>query len=941
MTISIDSSVILGYYQAKTGQSPNASGSSSTGSSSASTKPTNPTPPWTGFTTVQANALTRSVLDGARFIDPAAAKLDVTGADATANQNYKNLFALHQGLDALSGIAQQAGAKGVSSGELARLQKAFQSGMQQVQSYLSSNPFTGFQVVQGAVSTVAKTTTGVQHETDTYDTGPIYSGSSSNEIPAFQGDVKFDLTVTRVSGSQGTVNFDLSEMGSTPRTMGNVVSYLNGKLEDAGFATRFASVRTPAVPNTVQVGGKTVTLSPGQDQFGLQIKGVSVEDLSFSAPASDPAVYVTQTSGITSGKAADATQQLVKFDASAAPVGASAASGQVFKQDLGANTAAVHAVATAPDGSVYVLTDVNATTNGQPLQGAQDVALVKYDSAGHVVFTRTLGAADSASGLALAVSADGSQVAIAGSATGDLTPGDGVTKQTSSGQPVNSAFVTVFDSLGEEQWTKQTAAVSGASVQANAVGFGANGVVYVAGQTDGALSGSASDGRTDGYIQAFHAVSEPLNDGSGDSQWVVTNSYTSQFGTGSQDKATGLVVSGSSVYVSSAENGHAVVRQFDASGTGSASLTPSAVRDLGDLQGGSVAGIAVNQDGSIIVAGATHNGALDAGTITQGYAGGQEAFIASLAPDLQPASSDTLTYVGSSTDQNVTGVTASGGQVYITGQIVTTPPPGGDQTSAFDGYASAVDAQTGQVSWTQRYQGQDREMSTAGIAVGQTGSTVLDKLGLPSGAIDFSVSKQLVANSSVRAGDEFFVKSGTNGHPVAVKITADDTYQSLAQKISRASGFNASATALVSTKGDQLQIKPTFKGAQVQIIAGPTGADALKALGLQEGVVSGDADQMSALAPVKGSANAKPTTSIKNGYALQLASSFDITTAAGVKTAMAALSSAMSTIRSIYKDMTTAPPPKTPAAGSGSVPKYLTDQIASYQAALNRLTSGG
>ena len=49
---------------------------------------------------------------------------------------------------------------------------------------------------------------------------------------------------------------------------------------------------------------------------------------------------------------------------------------------------------------------------------------------------------------------------------------------------------------------------------------------------------------------------------------------------------------------------------------------------------------------------------------------------------------------------------------------------------------------------------------------------------------------------------------------------------------------------------------------------------------------------------------------------------------------------ATSTVRSIYRDLTTPPPDPAAAAASGSVPKYLTDQISNYQAALSRLTGG-
>ena len=59
------------------------------------------------------------------------------------------------------------------------------------------------------------------------------------------------------------------KMGTTPRTMGNVVNYINGKLQTAGVATKFAVSRTPGAAQTVQVGNSTLKLSPGPDSLRL------------------------------------------------------------------------------------------------------------------------------------------------------------------------------------------------------------------------------------------------------------------------------------------------------------------------------------------------------------------------------------------------------------------------------------------------------------------------------------------------------------------------------------------------------------------------------------------------------------------------------------------------------------------------------------------------
>ena len=81
-------------------------------------------------------------------------------------------------------------------------------------------------------------------------------------------------------------------------------------------------------------------------------------------------------------------------------------------------------VAALPDGSVYVLADATADLSSQPIKGQSDVALFKYDSTGHLVYSRVLGAAEQSQGFALAVDSATGKVAVAGSVTGALGDGD-------------------------------------------------------------------------------------------------------------------------------------------------------------------------------------------------------------------------------------------------------------------------------------------------------------------------------------------------------------------------------------------------------------------------------------------------------------------------------------------------------------------------------------
>jgi hypothetical protein len=392
--------------------------------------------------------------------------------------------------------------------------------------------------------------------------------------------------------------------------------------------------------------------------------------------------------------------------------------------------------------------------------------------------------------------------------------------------------------------------------------------------------------------------------------------------------------------VAGVENGHAEVRLYDIS-SGNQALTST--RDLVDLQGGDVAGVAVQADGSVVVAGSTHNGALNAGTVTQAYAGTHKAaFVASLAGDLQSASSDTLAYVGgTASDQTAGALTVSGGKIYLAGTVATgAKTVGKDVVQTSDGFVAEIDPATGQTLWSRQYAGRDGVADPAGIAVSAQGASALDKLGLPSGKVDFTASDQVVANTSARAGDGFYVREGQGGPAKLITIAANDTYKTLATKISRALGFQVDVKTLTAQGSTQLQIKPLNGRTQIELQSGPVGRDALAALGISEGLVTTDAVTAKATAPGSQKVGALPATNkLKAYYALAMSSGLNLGSANDVKQAQAALQLALSTVRTIYGDMTTAPAVDT--SGKNAPPKYLTNQIAQYQAALSRLTGGG
>ena len=265
------------------------------------------------------------------------------------------------------------------------------------------------------------------------------------------------------------------------------------------------------------------------------------------------------------------------------------------------------------------------------------------------------------------------------------------------------------------------------------------------------------------------------------------------------------------------------------------------------------------------------------------------------------------------------------------------PLAGTGLTQGWDGYVTALDPTTGLASWTQQYQGQDSLTAPTGIAVAQGGASVLDQLGLPA-VISWAPSQDLVANTAMRPGDQFSIQTGTRA-PVTVTISADDTYASLAKKIATASNYSIKTTILPLSSGSTMKLAPAYQGVQVNLLPGPLGHDALGPMGLSQGVLTTAASKESSDGPGANTGPLASRNTLNNGYNLKLSSSLTLASPARAQAANAALTGAIAMVKSIYHDMIT-PPSTSNGVGNGTVPTYLKDQIANYQAALVRLGGG-
>lgn len=936
--ITFDTSALLGYYQARTGQ---VNGAPTAATSSGRSKAVVPTAPWVGGS-AEPSTLVKAALNGRKFVDEEGNATSLKGASG----DYKKLFATYQALNTLSAIAARASEKGVSDGEIKRLQTALTKGLSEVTSYTQNLSLDQGRLTPGSVMTTARSTVGVPKNVFGYITDTIYSGQSDDPVPKFQGNVSFDLAV-RKFGVTTNLTMDLAEMGATPRTMSNVVSFMNGKLRAGGFETSFAVERKVGETRTVQVNGQPVTLPATGDDFALRVRGDSSEQLTFTATAATPAVYITTAAGNpdpdkdTKTEDAVIENTLTKYSAA----GGGQAGGKVFSETLQGTISSVRKTVSGSDGSIYMLADVTKDVSGQVIKGDQDVALLKYDSAGHLLYARSLGATDSASGLNLAVASDGS-VAVAGSVTGRLQGAvDGpINSDATSGK--TDSFVTRYDASGDEQWTVRRGAML--EDEATAVAFGSDGILYVGGRSKSDLPASttATGGGYDSYLTAF---ATDLNGG-------PKALFTEKFGTTENDSVSDIVVNGSQVVVGGKENGNAVLRSFTVAPTvvtenassmtsagvtvttpvtytKAAALTAGTVRDLGSLKGGELVGLKID-GGQLYVGGHTSNGALSLANTTSGASGGSDGFVGRLSLDLSDTSADTLAYYGGTGDDTVTGMAIANGSAWLVGAAGKNLE-GQSTVGEKDGYVAQIDVGTGAVSWSQRLTGKDGYATPTSIAVDQAGSSSLDAFGLPKGKMDFTQSERLVSATAARAGDTFQIRTRERGTLTTITIDAKDTLETLADKIKRASGFRAKVETSSDGNARKLKISPAYATSTIEVLAGKGGTDVLQALGLSAGVVRSTKTESGKTVSADGGGPV---------FGLQLPPELDLADEAGRKNASSVITRAMSAVRTAYREIAdnalgiNNSATSTAGKTGGTVPAYLKNQISNYQAALNRLT---
>jgi hypothetical protein len=808
---------------------------------------------------------------------------DSAAANPTLAGDNDKLFALYTALNRLEYIAQMANREGTTNGQRPGLDKSFQDGLNQILSFVSKASFANLTVQSGQKSATEQSSVSVAYPKSSYVGGAVVGDAHVfDPVPGLSATDSFTISIIK-GGVTSNVAIDLANV-TGPLTLDNINIYANQQLAAAGFATRLGRVQT---------GG---TILDGTATWGEKIDYRPGETVSLSSASAKPAIYVAGTTGNTT----DAQGKLIKLaNLDGTP---SAAFSTNIAPDSGTSTA--NATAVDGNGNVYVVGNTTGSFGNEINQAAQDAYLTKYDSAGNVQWTKLLGAADSASGFGLSIDPKSGGVVVVGAVTGDLTP-------TAIGGGTDS-FVAKYDSDGNQTWLRQVAPASGD--QANTVSVDSTGNVYVGGQVNSAIaSGQVNAGGADAYVTKLD-----------DKGNVV---YQRQFGTSGTDSASKTAIADDgNLIVASQQNGHAILTKYGSADGSSAAMWQV---DLGDLQGGTLGGLTL-ANGKVYLSGSTANPSLNAGgaaTTGNASSGGTEAFVFAATDNGATATSDFISYVGTSASDQGGGIAVAGGKIYLTGTTTGTFAGQTRNATSTHNLFVAQLGTDGTLNWTQQYGGRDGESRGLAIAADESGASVLDALKLQRGTIDINQPTAIESQTTARVGDYFTlqIQSSTGTRTAKITIAKGETMRSLAVKINGALLFNGKATALAVPSGGQGLKIAVNPGVQVSLIAGPKDFDALKGLGLKPQLLTNDSTTAS-------DTSSSPAAPLVIGIGID--GGLDLLSKQTAAHADVALQGAMALIKQAYGKLNTPAQSNPIGQQAGSAPAYLQTQLAGYQTAL-------
>lgn len=820
----------------------------------------------------------------------------VTSPNA-GSRDIQTAFTTYKALSKLSVLATAAARTTTSSAERASLQATFAKGLADLQTYLGQAPADKVELSFGLPTRRAETVS-VTASDPTKVIGKGILAARDAPIAGLTGSEVFKINLDK-PGASDSVTLDLATIVQPP-TLDAVSTALNDRIKAIPLRNPDGSVVLDDNGNpkprwlvhflpdkTSGKWGLSIHAPNGVERVSIDQVGaadalvVASGQTAADAPATtqilrfgDVAGAMVRTPETTIAALDRAATERAKLTAVAPAKGTTATPVSVQASTV------TQAIATDAQGFSYAVGTTTGDLQSNRSEGTPDLFLTKLDSAGGVVWQRSLGASGAAQGAAVSISSNG-DITVAGTVSGNFdgssTDGDMLVAQFSA--QGDERFATVVHALGADT--------------ASAIAVGNDGSIFV--------GGKAASGGGDAFLARLDATGR------------LQERRLIDAGGSESVKALAIAQDGSLLALTN-ENGEARLRSISATALGT---------DIGSLSLGNAdaRAMAVSADGTIAVAGAT--GAALSGGQANAMGGGRDGFVSRIDSGLSAA---TTSYIATAGDDQVDSVTFMNGALYVGGR--TTGALDGARRGSVDGFVSRIDIDTGAIQRSSQFGQPDKRTEPVRISAASGGDTALGALGLHRGALNPESSNTLVAQTSLRAGDEFSLRV-QGGAAKKVVIQADDTLVTLGDRIRRLTGSKAVVAASTVAGVTTLRIDAKA-GSSVALIAGPKDKDALAKLGI-------DPERL-AVPPTTTSRS--PKVHPGGNFGLTLTEALNVSTSKDAAASLTVLKNAISTTqtayRSLYWDAGKAALTNGPKATALTAAQSA--QLDSYKAALARLT---
>ena len=921
--------------------------------------------PWEQATEARTlNSRIRDVRDLTTFIDTDDAFLEAAAGDVDKEAT----FVLYRALDNLRTLAEYAADATTSEASLARIDEQFQKGFAEVKDYLATAELDKLGLFLGEKEYNTETTVRLGDD-ETDFSGAVVTDDADAAIDGITGTEVFTVSITK-GGETTDIDVDLSGVSGT-LSLNNIVDHINNQIQAELLYDSEGALVLDDEGNPVSKFSTTFEVSyTSGSGYTIDFTSNILEEVSFSAQSAEPTLYVASTFAPIDGTFQDqgrvteindlegtltVDDTIIFSSTDLAATDIKARTKDVEEDDLdpgiatlrdqfladavadtssdtstsddeddddnsqsitnidsdvrvGAPTQA-NRIATDSEGAIYVVGTSQGSFDHQVnVASDKDVYVTKFDSEGNVVFSRLLGAADSADVFGVTVDSEDNLI-ITGQTNSALSSSDIIDG--------SDAFITKLTKRGDEVFTYQ---LDGFGESAGvSVAVDSNNDIYIGGYAKSAISATSGfGGGRDSLVLKLDGT-----DGSLSSSAVI--------GASTDEEIRGIgIASDGNIIIAAEEDGDAVVRKLDATDLSN----ELGSINLGSLGSGSIEGVTI--DGSdIYVAGITTVNGLagDGGAST---AGGQDGFISKVSESGSVLSSGFTTYIGTSTTDTIADVSVNNGKVYVAGSTAGTLT-GETSDGVNDGYVARIDASSGALEDQEQFGVSGSNLAVGGVAFTDKGNSVLNTLGLATGPATSFETRDITTQTSVRDGDHFYI-SIDGGRKIKIEIEDGDDFDDIARTINIAAVGSVEVSSSRTSEGDKLKISTTDDGPSISLIAGAEGQDALEKLGLKVGTLLSKNEVFD----LDDEDDEYTEDDLGGVFGLGLEGALNVADKTTAKYVLGLLDGAISTVQRAFRSLEFDPIKAAIRNGqfqSAPPPPRIAAQIANYQDALFRLQS--